>query len=232
MNSKIDYKTIPDLVDKEILSQDITFKDNSKIVKTVYLNKKNQQVILTQTLMKKAVLERRNWAKFGAAKISNDGISTVGAEVFIEPVNKPNTFNKYPIPNKIVMKKPLLLKEKFRQDRSKETQKYVPRNRRNGDNKFVPRNRQFENNKYNKEFVVCVKNIPSELTSYDLKDIGYKYGNVARAHVLNRNKGRHNDGIGFIHYNSEKEQETAIDKLHRTNIGGHMLIHAEKASRR
>ncbi len=227
MNSKIDYKTIPDLVDKEILSQDITFKDNSKIVKTVYLNEKNQQTILTQTLIKKAILERRGIAKFGAAKDGSSFESTsVGAEVFIEPVNKkPDIFNKYSIPNKS-MRKPLSLKEKISQDSLKQTQKYVSRNRRGGDNK------RFENNKYNQEFGVCVKNIPSELTSYDLKDIGYKYGNVARAHVLNRNKGLHNDGIGFIHYNSEKEQESAIQSLHRSNIGGYMLIHAEKASRR
>lgn len=59
MNSKIDYSTIPDLVDKKILSQKISFNCNSKIVETKYINDDNKEVKLTQTLMKKISIRQK-----------------------------------------------------------------------------------------------------------------------------------------------------------------------------
>ena len=207
MNLNIDYKTIPDLVDKEILSQDIKYINNNKIIKTIYLNENKQKVTLTQTLVKKAVLERKKWKKFGKAKISNDGITSIGSEVQIEYINNKKNFINYPIPNI-----PLKIKKK------KNTKKYTP---------LMQKFRYKSNNKkilYN-EFVVCIKNMPLDITSNELRDIANKYGDTTRAHVLN------NKGIGFIHYNNKDSQELAIKQLHRSNIfGGHMLIHAEKAN--
>ena len=272
MNSKIDYSTIPDLADKNILSQKISFKNNSKIVETIYLNENNEQVNLKQTLMKKAVSERQKWAKFGAAapKGANDGITTIGAEVNIEYVNKGNNFIKYPVPIPITRKRGIRfgkrISNKYEDDKQSNKDgngRYLPPQKRNsynkygddkqsngddkqsnkdGNGRYLPPQMRNRNNSsshgqgagrnhgqrtdrnYN-EFVVIVKNVPYGFNSYDLKDEGNKYGYVTRARVLD------NKGIGFIHYKTQKEQEFSIQNLHRTNkLGGHMLIHAEKAS--
>jgi len=244
MNSKIDYSTISDLADKNIISQNISFKNNSKIVETIYLNENNQEVKLKQTLMKKAVAERQKWAKFGAAKDqSNDGITTFGAEVNIEYVNKDsNKFVNYPIPipkpNKFGMRKSIInnkqsnndkdgrfLSQHKRNNHQDGNGRYLSQHKRNSYNNNNNHSGQRRERNNHNEFVVIVKNVPYGFNSYDLKDEGNKYGYVTRARVLD------NKGIGFIHYKTQEEQENSIQNLHRTNkLGGHMLIHAEKAT--
>jgi len=240
MNSKIDYSTIPDLVNKNILSQKILFKNSSKIVETIYLNENDKEVKLTQTLMKKGVLERKKWSKFGAAKVSNDGITTFGAEVNIQYVNRDsNNFIKYPIP--IPVTKPKSFNSLAKRVSNKDgNDRYLSPHKRNnykdGNDRYISSHKRnnYRNNRHSdqrrernnhNEFVVIVKNVPHGFNSYDLKDEGNKYGYVTRARVLD------NKGIGFIHYKTQEEQEFSIQNLHRTNkLGGHMLIHAEKAT--
>jgi len=227
MNSKIDYSTIPDLVDKKILSQKISFNCNSKIVETKYINDDNKEVKLTQTLMKKSVLDRKKWAKFGAAKVSNDGVTSFGAEVNIEYVKKDtDNFIRYPVPIKKVSN--LEPNKSFKKNNEQFTPYRLNNRSKKNNEQFTPYkpNNRFDRSNgsnRNKEFVVVIKNIPRCCNRDDLRHEGNKYGYVTRAKILDRK------GIGFLHYNTQEEQELSIQNLHRTNIlGGHMLIHAEK----
>ena len=237
IQQNIDYTHITDLMGKNILSQTTTFKNNEKIVKTVFLNEKNQQVTITRTLVKRGVLERRNWAKFGAAAVSNDGVTTIGPEVHIEYVNDKR--NSEPQP-KIVSKpeKQLLFSERMKLDKYKKLhekrraneksettslddlnkkQKYIPPNKRGG-----------RKNKFDNDFVVCVKNLPADINRDDLRNIGEEYGDVVKAQVLTDRITRVSKGIGFIHYRTEDEREFAIHHLNNSKLGN-MMINAEKA---
>ena len=77
------YDTITDIIYEVVLIY--LNDDNQKIKRTTKIQQKK-----TTSRIPKRVLERRNLPKFGKALDSNNGVTMLGDEVSIEPVNDTN----------------------------------------------------------------------------------------------------------------------------------------------
>ena len=205
-------------------------------------NEKNQLVKVTKIIkrttttrrVKKAVLERKKWAKFGAAvdgsyeattRISED-------EVFIEPVGNSiiNVSNFKPPKKKTTEKwvpKSRIsgIKREFKlpePTQNKFNSGYQPPHKRNGGSSQVKR---FNNN----DCGIRISNIEPQYTEKDLRDILEKDFNFypKRIKLVTDRHTKISKGYAFVNFGTEKEVLEAIEGLNRKYLG-HSVLSVEK----
>ena len=259
------YHHINDISLDNILEYNVSIVENIKKLSTqteqindtiyelvvVYNKNKNKvkrtskiKITKTTTRIPKRVIERRNIQKFGQAAKSNDGVTMIGDEVFIEPPNsnfgssilKPISkvkLNIKPEDNMHIknnsnknIKFSDRRKLKSYQDNkineekinpTKSFNKYLPPGRRNMDTGFsIERS---------KNYTVFVSGFQGHFTRNNLIDMIPR--NIQFIKVSLPIAGNKCKGFGFIDLNSQEDMNNII-KFFDGKLHEHMVLHANE----
>lgn len=224
------HSEVGEFIPIEIYEKDVTLRKQKypyvthiKIEKYIYTQPNGLDVTKTITTKKvkgkKSVIDRRyNMKPFGQAAISNDGVTTLGAEVFIEKPNilSKNNFklnrecrnkNKKNISFSTGMK--IFKPSKKNIEKFKNLKTFENNDSNTGfmKNTFIPSKlkNKMEENKNLDKFTIVIKNIPSD---YNVKDVEFRlkkmfssYGEIERLKVLtNKNDRTLTRDIAFIDF--------------------------------
>ena len=212
----------------------IFYRDSDKIKRTTNVN-----IINKQQKIPKRVLERQNLPKFGLAKESNDGVTSIGDEVFIVPPNLGSIDKKSNI--KVNNNDLSFIKSnpnmKFSDRRKLRTFKSEPHNEissTNSDNsnsdsqKYKPPRRRDNNvlSESQKIYTVFVSGFNSNFSRYDLKDVMPNNVNINRVSIP---MDRNNNCKGFMFIDLQNDQDMQfIINYFNGKLYDHMVLKANE----
>lgn len=244
-------EVIPDLATRMIKYPDVTHIKEEK-----FKYKINEKQTVTKTIrtarkkILKRVLERRqNWKPFGKAAISNDGITTIGAPVFMQMVNSSDNFKTADDSSEIVqnIKKNLSnRKSGFKMASYKPKTEFIQK-AKEGANEFKPSSKggyipasiktKLDANKGLQNFSIIIKNIPSngytiEQLRSEIRFLFEKFGMIEKIKILtDRRTGMIKD-IAFIDFTYPSDAQKALDDNGRMVIGPCILSKERAKSKR
>jgi len=218
--STIGYKTTNTII-SEI---NVIFKDGKKTMKTT----KTVQNRTITTKIPKVVNERKKWRKFGAAAISNHGVTIIGKNTTISPVDLKK--KSIPVKNQLTNEDKLLLirNPNMKFSERKKLKLYTKKNTKDikTSNKYIPPNkRRNPNNPQRKKYTVFVSGFREYFTRNDLMNMiprNIKFTKVSLP--IANNKCR---GFGFIDVNTKKDMDNIIQFFDGKRLDN-MIIHANK----
>jgi RNA recognition motif-containing protein len=70
---------------------------------------------------------------------------------------------------------------------------------------------------------ICVGNLPSDLTAWDLRGIFEFFGRVATADVVRRRHGEESQGWGFVGMPAREEAVSAVLGVHGKTVKGQAI---------
>lgn len=213
----------------------IFYRDSDKIKRTTNVN-----IVNKQQKIPKRVLERQNLPKFGLAKESNDGVTTIGDEVFIVPPNlssidkksniKVNSNDLSFIKNNPNMKFSDRRKLRtFKGEKQNDTSSTISDD--SGPQKYKPpRRRSNSILDPDKKYTVFVSGFNSNFSRYDLKDVMPNNVNINRVSIpMDRNNNC--KGFMFIDLQNDQDMQLVIDYFNG-KLYDHMVLKAnEKKSK-
>lgn len=209
----------------------IFYRDSDKIKRTTNVN-----IINKQQKIPKRVLERQNLPKFGLAKESNDGVTTIGDEVFIVPPNlssidkksniKVNSNDLSFIKNNPNMKFSDRRKLRtFKAEKQNDTSSTISDD--SGSQKYKPPRRR-SNSILNpdKKYTVFVSGFNSNFSRYDLKDVMPNNVNINRVSIP---MDRNNNCKGFMFIDLQNDQDMQfIISYFNGKLYDHMVLKANE----
>jgi len=209
----------------------IFYRDSDKIKRTTNVN-----IINKQQKIPKRVLERQNLPKFGLAKESNDGVTTIGDEVFIVPPNlssidkksniKVNSNDLSIIKNNPNMKFSDRRKLRtFKGEKQNDTSSTISDD--SGPQKYKPpRRRSSSMLAPDKKYTVFVSGFNSNFSRYDLKDVMPNNVNINRVSIP---MDRNNNCKGFMFIDLQNDQDMQfIISYFNGKLYDHMVLKANE----
>jgi len=197
--------------------------------------KVTRKITTNKVYEKKAILERRKWKPFGdAAKYGNDGITTLGAPVFMEftsdfnktkyQSNKPIIDNKEHKPKK---KGFTLANYKPSEENIKQANTFSSSMGKTGG--YVPAfiKDKIAENKHLENFSIVVKNFPTHMPKnyleQELKKLFKGYGSIDRIKVLTDKYTQEVKDIAFIDFTYPADALNLLNSNERFTISSCIL---------
>jgi hypothetical protein len=180
-------------------------KDGNKV-------KRTSKIKATKTRTQKRVIERRNMSKFGAATISNDGITVVGDEVFLEPPKSYMVDQTPNIKSEDISKMKFSDRRKLKSYQEKKIKEETVKPTKSF-NKYEPPSKRNTNNGSSTErlnkYTVFVSGFQEDFTRNNLIDmIPQNIRSIKISLPTANNKCK---GFGFIDVNTQEDMNSIIN---------------------
>ena len=252
-----EFKPIEEVV-PDFGTRMVKYPDVTHIKEEVFKYKISDKQTITKTIRSvrkkilKRVLERReNWKPFGKAAISNDGITTIGAPVFMEMVNSSGKFNNNGDDSSEIIQH---LKKNLGNRKSSgfKCAAYRPNSSliekaSAGTNEFKSSSRggyipssiksKLDANKGLEKFSIVIKNIPSngytiEQLRSELRHLFEKFGMIDKIKILTDKRTGMIKDIAFIDFAYPSDAVKALENNDRMIIGPCILSKERAKSKR
>eukprot|EP01095_Lingulamoeba_sp_RSL-Kostka_P009861 TRINITY_DN3433_c1_g3_i4.p1 TRINITY_DN3433_c1_g3~~TRINITY_DN3433_c1_g3_i4.p1 ORF type:complete len:248 (+),score=85.40 TRINITY_DN3433_c1_g3_i4:43-786(+) len=202
------------------------------------------KLVKTERRIKKSVLERKNWKKFGVAKGLPDG-PEVGT-TFLESVSFEFVDHKQKKKKKKASKETSSIVVTCRYCNAvgkhftskcpykEQYQSPTPISGRNsddndsGDKFVVPGRRNNRDRDRNDKPTIRITNISEDMTDYELRDLFGECGPITRLFLAKDRETGRVKGFAFVTYEYPEDAQKAIDKFHGKGIK-HLILNVEWA---
>jgi translation initiation factor 3 subunit G len=241
-------ETKTELPPDEIVGPD---ENGIKIVTTYYINDKGQKVKritkykVTKRIVrvKRAVLERRKWAKFGACAGKPPGpdpsTTFFGEEVTLDLSLKHQPSNPLFAEQKTIIRCRNCGKEGHWTTQCKEPKRdsgsnsETPSETSATSGKYVPPNKRAGGSKYSREEPESIRltNLPLDMTDEDLYELLASFGRTERVYLVRDHVTKESRGFAFISFVYREDAEDAMETLNG-HYYDNMVLHAEWAKPR